>query len=127
MSTNISVFGMPDDPREVELVRGLLAKTREGKIRWIREGSAITANVHKGLQLNFVLTTNIFTSVSDWQLFTVRDRSESELVRVAGAGAFGLVAMGTNSLVLAVNELFQLVIGSIRDDLDEAIDSVKNL
>jgi hypothetical protein len=127
MSANTSFLGVPDDPREVELVHGLAAKTREGKIQWTREGSAITAKVPNGLQLNFVLTTNIFTSVSDWQLFTVRDKSSSELVRVAGPATFALLIGGTNSLVLATDQLFKLVIGAVRDDLDNAIDSVKNL
>jgi hypothetical protein len=127
VSTKINFLGNPDDPRELELLRGLEAKTREGKIRWSKAGSAITASVSNGLKLNFVLSTNVFTSVSDWQLFTVRDRRDSELVRVSGMPAFALAGAGTSALTVAADRLFRLAMASVRDDLDSAIDSVKNL
>jgi len=116
----------PEESRELALVLGLLAKTREGKIRWFKEGSAITAVVPGGLNVNFVLSTNVFsTSSADWQLFTVRGSGKSELVRVANTPVFLSPVRG--SIGAAVDELFQSVLSFFRDDLDRAIDSLKNL
>jgi hypothetical protein len=114
-----------EDSRELALVLGLLAKTREGKIRWLKEGSAITAMIPVGLNVNFVLSTNVFTASSEWQLFTVRAAGKSELVRVANTPAFLGPLRG--AIGAAIDELFQSVLSYFRDDLDSAIDSVKNL
>ena len=123
MSTKLNLPG--DDPRELALVLGLVAKTREGKIRWFKEGSAITALVPSGLNLNFVLSTNLFTASSEWQLFTVRDTRKNELVRVANTSVF--LSPFRGAIGAAVDELFQSVLALFRDDLDSAINSVKNL
>jgi hypothetical protein len=127
MSVPSKFIGNPDNSRELELIRNLEAKTRDGKIRWFREGSALTANILGGLKLHFVLTTNLFTSVSEWSLFTVRDKSNQELLQVMGGPFQSILSVGGSAVVAATNELFNLVNGSRRDDLDSAIDSVKNL
>ncbi len=123
MSTKPNLLA--EDPRELALILGLVAKTREGKIRWFKQGSAITAMVPGGLNLNFVLSTNFFTTSSEWQLFTVRDARNNELVRVGNTPTFLSPLRG--NVGAAVDELFQSVLALFRDDLDSAIDSVKNL
>lgn len=114
-----------EDSRELALVLGLVAKTREGKVRWFKAGSAVTAMIPDGLNLNFVLSTNLFTMSTEWQLFTVRDARNNELLRVANTPIFLSPLRG--GIAAAVDELFQSVLALFRDDLDKAIDSVKNL
>lgn len=126
--TNPLGFLVPPDPRQVELVLNLDMKTKQGKIRWIREGSAISASVPSGLKLNFVLSANIFAAAaSEWQLFTVRDSKGSELLRVTNSSSFILSTTRSNALTGATESLYRSAIATIRDDLDNAIDSVKNL
>jgi hypothetical protein len=127
MSVTKRLIGDPEDKREVELIRSLEAKTREGKIRWFREGSAFTATVPGGLKLNFVITTNIFTSLTEWSLFTVRDKNDNELLHVTGGALLSILTASGTGIVSATNDLFNLLNASRRDDLDSAINSVKNL
>jgi len=56
MSTPLSFLQPPDDSREVELIRSLAEKTRQGKIPWSKQANALTATVPGGLQINFVLS-----------------------------------------------------------------------
>jgi hypothetical protein len=127
MSVTRRLIGSPDDQPEVELIRSLEAKTREGKIRWFREGSAFIASIPGGLKLNFVITTNIFTSLTEWSLFTVRDKHNNELLHVSGGALVSILSVSGGGIVSATNDLFNLLIASRRDDLNTAIDSVKNL
>jgi hypothetical protein len=130
MSTRInSLLGIPDDPREIELTRSLLEKTRQGKIPWIKQGNALTATIPSGVQTNFVLSpVSLLGSSSNWELFTVRDRSGNELVRIGNPSfAAMLVGQAVNPLADAANELFKAVYGAVGDDLDRAINAIKKL
>lgn len=131
MSTRRNLFfGDSDDPREVELIRSLLEKTRQGKIPWVKQSSALTATIPNGLQINFVLApATVLTPYSSWQLLTVRDKSGNELVRVNNnANTLGAMAGAAMSpLTTAANELFKIVSGAASDDLDRAINTIKNL
>jgi hypothetical protein len=130
MSSLINALtGIPDDdPREVELVRNLLDKTREGKIRWIRQGSAFTASVANGLQVHFVLGSVIFGARQDWQLFTVRDAQGAELIKFSSPPLFAVVtANTTNPLLTAINDLYRAVRDIVGDSLERAIDAVRRL
>ena len=77
-----SFMPIPDDPRQTEFVLSLLAKTNEGKVSWIKKGSAFTATIPNGVVVNFVLAPGLFGTPLSWQLFTVRDRFENELIQV---------------------------------------------
>jgi hypothetical protein len=122
------MFGLSEDPRQVELVNGLLEKTRQGKISWSKQGTAITATLPNGIAANFVLAPNLYTWATSWQLFTVRDIQGNELIRVNSSGISVASAMGGGSpLIVATNELFKAVHGFAGDDLDRAIDSLKKL
>ena|ERR1700723_213895 len=127
MSATHRLIGSPDDPREIELIRSLQDKTREGKITWRTEGSAITANILGGLKLSFVTTTNIFTYSSEWSLFTVRDKDNNQILQVSGGSILSILAGASSGVASATNDLFNLINASRRDNLDNAIDSVKNL
>ena len=140
MSAHLNaMLGLPEDPRQVELVKGLLAKTQQGKIGWVKQGMAFTASLPNGIVVNFVLAAAI--GGMNWQLFTVRDKKGNELVRVDSWGAFAIVAGPTkvagparvagpatiSPLLAATDELFATVRGATGDVLDRAIESLKNL
>jgi hypothetical protein len=126
--TNSIFFGQPDDPREVELIRSLVEKTRQGKIPWVKQANALTATIPSGLQINFVLAPAIVASYASWQLLTVRDKSASELIRVNNAPFVTILAGAARSaLVEAADELFKLVNSAAGDDLDRAISTIKKL
>lgn len=125
-----SFLGLPEDPREIELTRSLLDKTRQGKIPWVKQGNALTAAIPNGLQTNFVLSPVTFlTPSSSWDLFTVRDKNGNELVRVGNAGIITavLARQASSPLVDAANELFIAVYGAVGDDLERAINAIKKL
>jgi hypothetical protein len=130
MSTRANtLLGLPDDPREIELIRSILEKTREGKITWNKQGNALTAVVPSRLQANFVLSPSSITGSVSWDLFTVRDKDGNELIRVSNLAGFisVLAGQGTSPLVDAANELFRAVFGAVGDDLDRAINAIKKL
>jgi hypothetical protein len=131
MSTryNAAFFGQPEDAREVELIQSLVAKTRQGKIPWVKQANALTVTIPLGLQVNFVLSpTSVFTPNADWQLLTVRDASGSELVRVSNTAMIAVLAGAAKSALLqAADELFALVNRAAGDDLDRAINTIKRL
>src|SRR5260370_33288246 len=103
MSTIDNVFfGQSDDPREVELIRSLVEKTRQGKIPWVKQANALTATIPLGLQVNFVLAPLSFlTANPSWQLLPVRDASGSELVRVSNAPMLTVLARSAQRALLA--------------------------
>jgi hypothetical protein len=127
MSSN-AVFGLSDDPREVELIKSLVEKTRQGKIPWVKQANAVTATIPNGLQINFVQSPLAFIAIfsAGWQLLTVRDRSGNELVKVPNAPTLGNVA-ARGPLLEAADELFKLVNSAAGDDLDRAIKTIKDL
>lgn len=130
MSSNPnSLPEIPGDPREIELIRGLLEKTKQGKIPWSRQGNAITAKIANGLQVNVVMAPYLITDGPSWELATVRDRSGNELIKVVAPSAnSGIQALfGKSGLVTAVDDLFRAALGTVGDELDRAINSLKSL
>ncbi|HEY6945303.1 MAG TPA: hypothetical protein VI431_09210 [Candidatus Acidoferrum sp.] len=133
MSALSNLLGQQDDPRKIELVRGLIEKTKQGKVTWVKQANALTATLPNGYQVNFVvspLTLPFLQQNSSWQLLTVRDRSGSELLRVSNTSTLAILAGGEASgvpLTAAANELFKAASDTIRDDLDRAIDTIKKL
>jgi hypothetical protein len=123
------LIGLPDDSREVELINSLVEKTRQGKIPWIKQTGALTARIPSGFEINFVLSMiTIFTKHPNWELLTVRDRSGNELVRVNNVSGFAALSGGVKGpLVEAADELFKLVDDASGDDLERAINAIKNL
>src|SRR6266849_1984926 len=123
---NNSFYGPAADPREVELIQNLLIKTRQGKIPWVKQGNAITANIPGGFQINFVVspTISFVPQSTNWQLLTVRDKSGSELVRVNGGSVISVLTGGAGSETIAVaNELFIAVNGVTGEGLERAINT----
>ena len=67
MSTPLSSLRPPDDNREIELIRSLVEKTRQAKIPWVKQATAITAVIPGGVQINFVLSSLMFlTPYKGW-------------------------------------------------------------
>ena len=106
----------------------LLAKTNEGKVSWIKKGSAFTATIPNGVVVNFVLAPGLFGTPLSWQLFTVRDRFENELIQVNAPNFISVLSTTSPSpLVEATNRLFAVISGNSSDDLQHAIDALKKL
>ncbi|HXZ11866.1 MAG TPA: hypothetical protein VEG64_05700 [Candidatus Sulfotelmatobacter sp.] len=118
-----------EDPREAELIRSLVEKTRQGKISWTKRSSALTASTSSGIQINFVLGMQFLDYSAGWQLLTVRNKSGSELVKVNNTmTTFSVLAGGKKSAAVeAADELYTLASRTAGDDLDRAIDAIKNL
>jgi hypothetical protein len=124
------LMGFPDDPRKIALVKLLCEKTQQGKVRWAKQRSAITANL-PGFEVNFVTQTTLVGSEA-WQLFIVRDTHGNELVRATPPSPFfpmpsSPVQTSVPTVSQAVDELFATVNRSAGDDLDRAISTIKNL
>lgn len=122
-------MGLPDDPRKIEFVRSLLAKTNEGKVTWLKKGNALTATIPDGITINFVVGPGTFGLPASWELFTVRDKAGNELIQVKGLDFFSIISnKATDPLVQATSELFNGVSGGISgDELQRAIESLKKL
>jgi Na+-transporting NADH:ubiquinone oxidoreductase subunit NqrE len=129
MSTSLAgIFAFPEDPRKTEFVLNLLLKTKEGKVRWMRKGNAYTATIPDGISVNFVLGTSIVDLALNWQLFTVRDKADNELIQLSSPGLMSFISpTATGSLLEATNQLFAAVSGLSGDALGKAIESLKQL
>jgi hypothetical protein len=130
MSTRATfgLLGQFDDPREVELVRSLIEKTRQGKIPWTKQANALTATIPNGLQINFVLgPLTILAAYPNWQLLTVRDKAGNELLKVTNGSIASILNASTGVLLTVADELFKIVNGAASDDLDRAINTIKKL
>jgi hypothetical protein len=130
MSALNRLLGLPDDPREVELVQGLIDKTKQGRIPWARQATAYTASIPRGLEMNFVISPSLFSPAPSWELFTVRDANGIQLLRVPNPRGGSLMVTSPNPenpVVTAADNLFRTVRGALGDDLDRAIDTIKKL
>jgi hypothetical protein len=119
--------GRADESRQVDLIQNLVVKTKEGKIPWAKQGTALTTAVPGGLQVNFVLSPNLF-GLAAWQLLTVRDQN-NELMRVTNPSNVLTILAGkaVSPVVAAADDLFNVVYGAVGDDLDRAIKVIKKL
>lgn len=122
-----------EDPRKVSLVKELTEKTKQGKVRWVKQRNAFTANLSGTLEVNLVTQPSLLGGDS-WLLFTVRDPKGTELVRVVPPkpafllpSAPASIPGGEPDLPHAVDDLLAAVSRSAGDDLDRAISTVKNL
>jgi len=128
-------FGLVEDPRKIAIVKLLIEKTKEGKARWAKQRSAITASL-PGLEVNFVTQLTILGG-EQWQLFTVRDTQGNELIRITPSipsfllppppASVPVPTETTTTLADVVNDLFTTVNRSAGDELDRAISTIKNL
>jgi len=118
-----------DDPRHIELVAKIAQKTRLKKISWRRTGTGVTASIPGGLEFSFVLSVNFFAPfgiAANWQLFTVRQASGQELLKIENLSGVPAL-LGPTPLQSAVTNLFEAVRGSASDDLDSAINAVDRM
>ena len=105
---------LPDDPRQTEFVLGLLAKTNEGRVAWIK-GNAFTATIPNGIVVNFVIAVTLFGTAPSWQLFTVRDKSGNELIQVNSPDLISIISTTPpGPLVGATNQLFAAISATSR-------------
>lgn len=128
-STNTfnAISALAPDPKQLELVRRIIDRTREGKISWQKSSTDITANVANELFMTFVHSWTLPT-FTIWKRFTVRDgdghdfltidnTSELEAVTAALRGE----AEKLDPVRKAVNELYFLAEKKGNGDIDKAI------
>jgi len=129
MSTLIGLPSPGGGFREVALIRKILERTKQGKVKWQRQPSAISAATANGLQFYFVLTAPFAPLGQDWVTFTVRDQN-AEIATVQKNPLpipIPTVSFPTDPVVSAANELFQAVSGAAEDNVDRAIRKLDNI
>jgi hypothetical protein len=125
------------DPRARRLVQAITAKTRERKIVWSKTSTVLLAAAPGGMQLSFVFNPSMLSFVSgiDWELFTIRDSSGNEILKVQNEKPPILPltpaqvpgASTKEPVVDAVDELFRTVGERAKDDIDKAIDLIDKM
>jgi hypothetical protein len=129
MSAFFGTINPGGSSRDVALIRKILERTKQGKVRWQRILNAISAATPNGLQFDFVLSTPFGSLGSSWVMFTVRDQG-AEIMRVQR----NIAALNLPSLIVttdpvndAAEELFQAVSGSAEDNVDRASRKLDNI
>ena len=139
MSTFISgVMGTFGD-RNVALVNKIAARTREGKIAWLKTANGLGAYISGKLRMNFVEAPLAALFASRWVLFVVRDEAGTEVLKVENNATAmpvpnsslepekyvylsALLSAG-DPLVSAVTELHNLILSQIpKAAVERAID-----
>jgi hypothetical protein len=129
MSEYLTLLGLPpDDPKQVELVKKLSEKTREGKIVWDKTKTGISASVSGKMIVSFVLSPSLVGST--WAVFTIRGEKGNEILKLDSVTNPLAVLAGKSkvgNLEQAANELFNLVQESAKGDIEKALDLVSKI
>jgi hypothetical protein len=136
-----------EDPKEIELVENVIAKTKAGKIIWQRQSSSLFATVG-ALQMNFVhsstsnaLAARLLGVGGSWDIFSIRRQNGTEILKVAQPQTGMLAGLGApptppgsqvpppsrSKLLQAVDTLYEIASSRGQGDIDNAIDVIKNL
>jgi hypothetical protein len=135
-----------EDPKEIELVENIIAKTKAGKILWQRQASSLVATVAT-MQMNFVrsssanaLVGRILGGGGAWDMFSIRRQDGTEILKVeqpqtsflvfsppTPAGAPRPAPPQRSKLLQAVDRLYSIADVKGPGDIDKAIDVIKNL
>jgi hypothetical protein len=140
--------------KKILLVKKITEKTREGKINWQKTPNGFAAYVPGILKIIFVdaPAITIFTNVTRWVIFVVRDEVGTELLKVEnqtsaiprstsseGLGeGLGLIPpihqpslltmLAGDPLTNAVTELYNIVVTQVgTGGVDKAIDQLEKL
>lgn len=132
--------------QQLLLIKKLTEKTTQGRILWKISDTGLTASVGSDMELAFVRTPSSGFSVlqrlvgkkspSGWRLFTIRDASGTELLRVEEEQEGELPGRGAMSLqflippdprIAAVTELFEAALREENRHLQKAIDLVDKI
>ncbi|MHB8524617.1 MAG: hypothetical protein ACYDD2_00445 [Candidatus Acidiferrales bacterium] len=122
-----------DEPKQVLLVQKVAQKTKEGKIKWAKTKTTLTASIAGGLVFNFVLSYDALLAVvgggMDWQLFTVKKENGEELVKVENISGVQLILSGAyaSPLQQAAKELFRTIRNAGNPEIDDAIAKIERL
>ena len=122
--------GVLDDSKQLELINTAIEKTREGRLRWHSETVAYEADLPDGGQLVFLLSSPRTLGGRTWDLFLVRRRDGTEILAVQHTDSSvlgGTIGTEGSPLENAVAELFGIVTGSARVEVDKVIEQIKNL
>jgi hypothetical protein len=130
-----------DDPKELELLENITQKTVLGKITWHKTSSSLVADAG-GMQLSFVRTKVPYSKTSGggglWDMFTIRTPQGLELMRVEDPATNFFIMPATppesadapsprSKILQAVDNLYVVADTKGRGEIDNAINTIKNL
>ena len=119
--------GVFDDSSQLELVNAVIEKTHEGRLRWRRENDTYEADLPEGGQLIFFVSAPRLFGPKTWAHFIVRRRDGTEIFTVQHTEFPEFEGTANNALQSAVAQLFSIVTGSARVEVEKVIEQIKNL
>jgi hypothetical protein len=131
-----AILGGAGDSKQIELVENVIEKTRLGKITWAKTGSTLVANV-PGMQLSFVRSSSPYASIlaggGAWDVFSIRSQQGSEIMKVEQSATLFWAATPPTAppprgkLLETVDRLYSIADAKGQGDIDNAINTIKNL
>ena len=123
-----------DDPKYLDLIEKITAKTRANKIRWEMTETGVSANISGKVQLGFVRSRG-WASGRGWALFTIRDEKGNEILRVENARLGGFTRPGelrpevedNPSLRSAVQRLYSAIEQMGRAEVQKVIELIDKI
>src|SRR5713226_1338638 len=100
------------EPKQVELVKKIIDKTKQRKISWKKTRTSISASIPGGLQISFVRSNMlpILSGIgpSEWTSFTDKDDKGNEVVKVQNQSTFASILTGQleTELLGAISQLY---------------------
>lgn len=116
-----------NDPKYIDLINKITEKTRANKIRWQMTQTGVSATAPGKIQLGFVRSRGLLGD--SWSLFTVRDESGTEILRVDNIVALARV-FGVNDippLPKAADALYAAIEQSGRAELEKVIELIDRI
>lgn len=112
------------NPKDVALVKKVIEKTKQHKIKWSKFTRGLKATT-KDLEMSFVMSlVPVLAPLlgrSTWALFTIRGPSGNEILKIEGPiSAFDIFSK--SPVTEAVDELLMIVTVQEREEVDRAID-----
>lgn len=125
-----TLSGVLDDSNQLELVNTAIEKTREGRLRWRRENGSYEADLPGGGQLVFAISGPHLFGKKTWANFIVRRNDGTEVLAVQhteSPSLEGLLGGVGSELQNSVEQLFSIITGSARVEVEKIIEQIKNL
>jgi len=117
------------DPKYLDLIDKITAKTRANKIRWKSTPTGHSATVSGEIQLGFVRSRGGgLTSPKGWALFTIRDENENEILRVENMPfLIGIDAADEEPIRRAVGTLYSAIEQMGRAEVQKVIELIDKI
>lgn len=114
--------------KQIELVRKLTEKTRQGRIRWDRTPNGLSTLLTRRtieLEASFIRPAPFPPSGRNWAYFSIKDDEGTVILQVQNApGALLPLLLARDPVRDAVKELYEAVEAVARSKIEKAIDLV---